>query len=103
MSEQWMGLHNPERHRDNGADYTWCAECENHDESGCFPADPCRCCLEAEVAARRAQVKAVRDVCEQQVKDRSLYSADRQFHTLDYIDGWNDALDIVEQALDGAK
>ena len=56
MSEQWMGLHNPERHRDNGADYTWCAECENHDESGCFPADPCRCCLEAEVAARRAQV-----------------------------------------------
>ena len=56
-----------------------------------------------EIARLRAQVQAVRDVCEQQVKDRSLYSADRQFHTLDRIDGWNVALDIVEQALDGAK
>ena len=57
----------------------------------------------AEVETRRAQVKAARDVCEQQVRDRSPNSADRQFHTLDYIDGWNDALDIVEQALDGAR
>ena len=52
----WRGLFNPERHRDNGADYTWCAECENHDESGCFPADPCRCCLEAQAAAVAAVI-----------------------------------------------
>lgn len=61
--------------------------------------------LAAEARAERAeaQVKAVRGVCEQQVKDRSLYSADRDKHGLDRIDGWNDALDIVEQALDGAR
>jgi tRNA(Glu) U13 pseudouridine synthase TruD len=58
--------------------------------------------LRAEVETLRAQVQALRDVCEQQVKDRSLYSADRDKCGLDYIDGWNDALDIVEQALDGA-
>ena len=46
-------------------------------------------------------VERVRGVCEQQVKDRSAYSDDRHRFDLSYIDGWNDALDRVEQVNDG--
>ena len=101
MSEQWMGLHHPDWHDSVGV-RAWC-RCG----TWCSDGAACDCCelveLRAEVETLRAQVQAVRDVCEQQVKDRSLYSADRDKHGLDRIDGWNDALDIVEQALDGAK
>jgi hypothetical protein len=48
MSEQWMGLHNPERHRPGvGA----CSVCETL----CWGPQPCKCCLAAEVEALRAE------------------------------------------------
>ena len=101
MSERWLGLHNPDWHDSVGV-RAWC-RCG----TWCSDGAECDCCelveLRAEVETLRAQVQAVRDVCEQQVKDRSPYSDDRYKHGLDRIDGWNDALDIVEQALDGAK
>lgn len=57
--------------------------------------------LVARAEKAEAQVQRVREVCEQQMKDRSPWSDDREKYGLDRIDGWNDALDIVEQALDG--
>lgn len=133
MSEQWLGLRNPDLHE---VSMLTAAHCR-YDFELCLPNRPCRCCLAAEVevlraqvseehdlrlaaqtradaaedqmedaakviAATRAQVQRVREVCEQQMKDRSPWSDDREKHGLDRIDGWNDALDIVEQALDGA-
>ena len=60
--EQWMGLHNPERHEPDmlGA-IARCATCG--DTGGlCHPDSPCRCCLAAEVEALRAQVQRVREL-----------------------------------------
>ena len=75
MSEQWLGLHNPERHEPYAGQFAGYAECLpvlGGCLAECGEDDPCRCCLAAEVETLRAQVQAVRDVCEQQVKDRSL-------------------------------
>lgn len=84
MSEPWMGLHNPERHRllSDGS-----AICDDSDDDveqywgcieDCSETDPCKCCLAAEVESLReerdalkhdydkvaAQVQAVRDACD---------------------------------------
>jgi multidrug resistance efflux pump len=59
--------------------------------------------LRAQVQEADAAVARVRTTCEQQVMDRSPHSSDRQFNTLDRIDGWNDALEMVERALDGEQ
>ena len=71
MSEQWLGLHNPERHEEiyTTSQVSECGQCGFME---CSKNILCHCCLEAEVETLRAQVQAVRDVCEQQVKDRSL-------------------------------
>ena len=63
MSEQWRGLHNPERHEpDMLGVIARCATCG--DTGGlCHPDSPCRCCLAAEVEALRARLRAVRDWC----------------------------------------
>jgi hypothetical protein len=61
MSARWLGLHNPERHRIDGS-YSWCAFCAAPDVADCFPDDPCRCCLAAEVEALRATVARVREL-----------------------------------------
>ncbi len=54
MSEQWRGLHNPERHFSAfGTGTPLCDEC---DDALCVPSNPCYCCLEAEVEVLRAFV-----------------------------------------------
>ena len=67
----------------------------------CGEPIPCRCCETARADEAEAALKRVREFCEQQVKDRSGWSDDRHKFDLSYIDGWNDALDRVEQALGG--
>ena len=66
MSEwDWKPLANPGKHKP-----PWCDACNG---DYCGPADgPCRCCLAAEVEVLRAQVAAVREVCE----DTAVYCAD---------------------------
>ena len=115
----------PDQHK-NPWNRPWCARCTTE----CLADSPCRCCetaradeAEAECNALSARlIKAVpasyvamkeralraeaalervREFCEQQVKDRSGWSDDRHKFDLSYIDGWNDALDRVEQALGG--
>ena len=97
MSE-WRGLANPERHRVEASGLTSCRNCAN---TGCSQVCPCYCCLAAVVERLTAERDALAALCEQQTKDRSLYSDDREKYDLSYIDGWNDALDLVEQALRG--
>ena len=99
----WRGQFHPERHVPGAgsSDCAWCWVCYSDDgKSGeCWQGYPCRCCTNAENKALRATVQRVRAVPE---KDRRLwFTDDRHPLTLDYIDGWNDALDYVEQALDG--
>ena len=54
MSE-WRGLHNPERHFDDGGDsLPECWDCETE----CLASRPCRCCLAAEVADRDQRIAA---------------------------------------------
>ena len=63
MSEQWLGLHNPERHEPYAGQFAGYAECLpvlGGCLAECGEDDPCRCCLAAEVETLRAQVKAVR-------------------------------------------
>ena len=48
-----------------------------------------------------ARIEAALAFCEQQAKDRSPWSDDREQYSLDYVDGWNDALDRVETLLRG--
>lgn len=65
MSEQWLGLHNPERHEPYAGQFAGYAECLpvlGGCLAECGEDDPCRCCLAAEVETLRAQVQAVRDV-----------------------------------------
>ena len=57
--------------------------------------------LTAKLADRDQHIEAALAFCEQQAKDRSLYGDDREKYELAYIDGWNDALDRVEQFLRG--
>ena len=52
MSEQWLGLHNPDRHFvtfEGGA-----CHCDECGVALCLPNHPCRCCLAAEVEVLRA-------------------------------------------------
>lgn len=68
MSEQWLGLHNHERHRPVAYDETHCTLCREY----CDPrggASYCRCCLMEERTilttaneVLRAQVARVREV-----------------------------------------
>ena len=55
MSEQWRGLHNPERHF--SAFGTGTPVCDECDDALCVPSNPCYCCLAAEVEALREKVK----------------------------------------------
>jgi hypothetical protein len=58
------------------------------------------------IASGKAILRAVTDHITAAVpeKDRRLWFTDNRHPlTLDYIDGWNDALDQVEQALDGPQ
>jgi hypothetical protein len=57
MSEQ-RGLHNPDTHGTTSDGEPYCESCGVCDEGW-----RCRCCLQAEVEALRAQVQRVRDVC----------------------------------------
>ena len=67
MSE-FRGLHNPERHRLLSDGTTFCDDSDEDVETywgcieDCYPDDPCRCCLAAEVQLLRAQVQAVREL-----------------------------------------
>lgn len=67
MSE-FRGLHNPERHRLLSDGTTFCDDSDEDVETywgcieDCYPDDPCRCCLAAEVEALRAQVQRVREL-----------------------------------------
>ena len=90
----------PNQHRtfsEDGALFTVCDHCGNE----CVPESPCRCCETARANEAERALDRVREFCEQQVKDRSGSSKDRDRFDLSYIDGWNDALDNVEQVLDG--
>jgi hypothetical protein len=57
MSEQWMGLHNHDRHFYSPGYGDRCGKCWY-----CSPETPCYCCLQAEVEALRAQVQRVRQL-----------------------------------------
>ena len=54
-----------------------------------------------ELEAQAQRIEAALAFCEQQAKDRSPWSDDREQYSLDYVDGWNDALDRVETLLRG--
>ena len=88
--------YNEERHK-NPWNRPWCARCATE----CLADSLCRCCETARADAAEAAIQRVRETCEQQVKDRSGWSDDRHKFDLSYIDGWNDALDRIEQAIDG--
>ena len=79
-------------------------KCEMHAASCCRPL--AQATPEWELLTRAAQqawarIEAALAVCEQQAKDRSPWSDDREQYGLDYVDGWNDALDRVETLLRG--
>lgn len=115
MSEQWLGLHNHDRHERNGL-AAWCS----NEEITCAEHYPCRCCLAAEVEAlltwateegyapylsmrKRAlaaevQVQRVREVIDEGRKDRG-WGHDDDFD--DYDAGWDRCANDVERALDG--
>ena len=114
--------HNEERHR-NPWNRPWCARCTTE----CLADSPCRCCETARADEAEAEAEAHRLrhqlaggsglvaplPCEQQNDAlRATVARAREFQPLrsltyrhgfdlSYIDGWNDALDRIEQAIDG--
>ena len=59
MSEQWLGLHNPERHEPYAGQFAGYAECLpvlGGCLAECGEDDPCRCCLAAEVETLRGRI-----------------------------------------------
>ena len=80
MSEQWRGLHNPERHF--SAFGTGTPVCDECDDALCVPSNPCYCCLDPQrsVALRR-------------------FPQNRQLPG--YNDGWNACRMATLRALDG--
>lgn len=110
MSE-WRGLHNHERHSrfEVGGGVT-CERCWAGDyRAVCYPDQPCRCCLAAEVEALREKVKqhevvfkvqaeALKSTREQMQRVRDaiqvaddLWDADLVRSILRALDGDNDA------------
>lgn len=72
MSDQWRGLHNPDRHSGEFLDPD-VADCSCCECRYCAKDSPCRCCLTIEVEAQTARADAaeaalrrVREACEQQ-------------------------------------
>ena len=57
---QWLGLHNHEQHRAISEDFAG----ETTQGWICHRDNPCRVCLLTEIKALRAQVQAVRDICD---------------------------------------
>ena len=58
MTEQWLGLHNPERHT-TFASSGGAATCSR--ETGwCTPERPCGCCMDEEARRLKAEVEALR-------------------------------------------
>ena len=111
MSEQWRGLHNHQRHSgeflDPGISDCPCCECRY-----CAADSPCRCCMDQEARNLRNENEALGEalddaerivgVLEAQVQRvREIPEKGDDPIRLDYICGWNDALDHVGQALDG--
>lgn len=85
MSEQ-RGLRNPDTHGTTSDGEPYCESCGVCDEGW-----RCRCCLQAEVEALRAQVQRVRKV---KRRTKNIYK--------DGFDvGWNACLAAVLRALDG--
>ena len=94
--------YNPERHAyfapHGSKRVPYCPKTRGGCGQPCSLEHPCRCCETARADAAEAAIQRVREFCEQQEPGVAFTLCG-----LDYIDGWNDALDIVEQALDGAK
>ncbi len=61
MSEQWLGLHNPDRHETDGS-LAYCDTCRRPSGApgGCWPDEPCKCCLVADNEALRDTLARVR-------------------------------------------
>ena len=103
MSEQWMGLHNEERHRVLPTGMAFCDGCDDDVDrywgclEDCAPNDPCRCCLAAEVEALRATVQRVREVADDWDRLAALLTSHGVRHDLDV----QHAAQRLDRALDG--
>ena len=95
MSEQWLGLHNSERHgplqHSIAGPFRHCACGLN-----CLETNPCLCCLAAEVERLKAQVQKVREVCHQRAW-WALQDSTSGLRT------WVVYLDDIKRALDGGQ
>ena len=78
MSEQWMGLHNPDRHSDPTTSVYGITYCDCQGSSVCEPDGPCYCCLYAEVEALRAQVRVLELCAESEATRGNEYEAQAQ-------------------------
>lgn len=96
MIEQWMGLHNPDRHEGATTDSAWCLFCSG----ACLVGDYCHCCLAAEVQAQTARA------------DTAEAAVQRVREALDECSFWADmgttptlavSVEDLDQALDGAR
>ena len=95
MSEQWRGMHNPERHSqfEVGGGVV-CERCWTGTVAAvCYQDQPCRCCLAAEVEALRAQVQRVRWMCNTGTFAAPVLTEPER--------EWNRALGVILRALDG--
>ncbi len=67
MSEQWMGLHHPDRHEHHGGIADCLIETANPVMARwCTRDHPCRCCLAAEVEVLRAELDRYKRLLEQE-------------------------------------
>ena len=90
MSEQ-RGLRNPDTHGTTSDGEPYCESCGVCDEGW-----RCRCCLQAEVEALRAQVQAVREFCAATNPIRG------ELH-MAALHGWDTAMEMVLQLLESGE